>query len=339
MQQPTPGATQTPDLSVVLVTPDTYETIRRTVRYLRAQSARARIELVIVAPSANDLAPDISELGAFGSFRVVEAGAVESVARANAAGVRAAVAPVVVFVEEHSFPQPGWAEAIIAAHRRDWAAVGPVVLNANPSSPVSWADYLIGYGKWLDRKAGAEIDFLPGHNTSYKRDLLLAYGTRLEAMLEAECVLHWDLRARGHRLYLEPAAKVAHLNFSHLSSWVRVHYYNGRVFAAARARPWGPLRRLLFAGGSPLIPVVRLWRILRDLRRAHPPLGIPPLVLPALLLGLILDAVGQMLGYAFGPGQSSRGLAALEFHRLDHVAPRDRAALAQHEASLAPGDP
>jgi hypothetical protein len=29
---------------------------------------------------------------------------------------------------------------------------------------------------------------------------LLAYGSQLEAMLEAESVLHWDLRAKGYQL-------------------------------------------------------------------------------------------------------------------------------------------
>ena len=47
-----------------------------------------------------------------------------------------------------------------------------------------------------------EVDYLPGHNSSYKRDVLLGYGDRLESMMESETVLHWDLRAKGHRLYL-----------------------------------------------------------------------------------------------------------------------------------------
>ena len=39
------------ELSVVIVTPDCYETIGKTMGYLRAQTARDRLEIVIVAPS------------------------------------------------------------------------------------------------------------------------------------------------------------------------------------------------------------------------------------------------------------------------------------------------
>jgi len=335
MQQQSPSDPAAPELSVILVTPDNYESIRRAVRYVGAQSARARIEIVIVAPSAETLGEDPNDLSTFGQHRIVEVGSVETVARANAAGVRAASAPLIAFVEEHSFPQPGWAEALIEAQKHPWAAVGPMVLNANPWSAVSWADYLTAYGKWAGPEAGGEIDFLPGHNSSYKRDILLAYGDRLESMLEAESVLHWDLRANGHRLYLEPAAKVSHVNFSRLATWIRVQHCNGLVFAAARARSWPLLRRLLYAGGSPLIPFVRLWRILSGLRSA----GLPRLVLlrtlPALVLGLTLDAAGQMLGYAFGAGEAaSNKLGAFEFHRFDHITAHDRAALAEQEAAL-----
>ena len=44
---------------------------------------------------------------------------------------------VVAFGEEHCFPEPGWAQALIDAHREDYAAVGPAMHNANPDTIVS----------------------------------------------------------------------------------------------------------------------------------------------------------------------------------------------------------
>src|SRR6266542_1885378 len=102
-----------PEMSVVIVTPDRYETIRKTVEHLRAQTVKDRLELVIVAPSAAQLALDDSALNDFFQFRVVEVGEISSIARAHAAGIRQASAPVVVLSEDHSFPEPGWAEALI----------------------------------------------------------------------------------------------------------------------------------------------------------------------------------------------------------------------------------
>ncbi len=310
-------------MSVVIATPDRYDTIRKTIACLRAQSVRADLEIVMVAPARRSLQFDPAELEPFAGHRVVEIGPIDSIGRANAAGVRAASAPIVALAEDHCFPEPGWAEALIAAHAEDWAAVGPGVRNANPSTSVSWADLFIGYGPWLLPGEAGEAAFLPGHNTSYKREVLLAYGDALASMLEAETLLHWDLRGRGYRLLFEPTAVVAHTNFSLWRSWIPIQFYNGWMFAGARQKAMPFWKRLVYMLGSPLIPVVRLARIAAPLR--------PGRLLRefascshALVIGLALDALGQMVGYATGPGDARDRVARYEFHRVDHVTSDDR---------------
>jgi hypothetical protein len=61
-------------MSVVLVTPDKYDAIRKTVEHLRAQTVLDQLEIVIVAPSAAALNFDAADLKAFGRVRVVEVG-------------------------------------------------------------------------------------------------------------------------------------------------------------------------------------------------------------------------------------------------------------------------
>ncbi len=312
-----------PELSVVLACTDSYPTIAATLERLRAQTVRDRIELVVVARSKDELAIPLAAVAGFFGSEIVEIGAFETIARANVAGVRRAHAPVVALAEDHCFPEPEWAAALLRAHEGPWAAVGPVVANANPASAVSWADYLIGYGPWADPTPSGEAELLPGHNSSYKREVLLAYGDRLEAMLASESVLHMDLRSRGERLYLSADARAAHVNFSRMASWLAVQVHNGRVFGAARARDWSLARRLFYAAASPLIPIVRCWRGARALLLPGRPRHELPRVLPALALGLALDGVGQMLGYAFGPGRSLGKLADYEFRRIDHVRPEE----------------
>src|SRR3954465_14970898 len=113
-----------PEISVVLATPDVYTTIRKTMRHLRAQSARHRIEMIIVCPSREKLGAPLDDLKDFARYVIVEIGPLRSDARARAAGVRAATVPVVAFAEDHSYPDPEWAAALIEAHRRPVAAVG-----------------------------------------------------------------------------------------------------------------------------------------------------------------------------------------------------------------------
>ncbi len=312
-----------PLLSVILATPAGYCTIRKTISHLRSQTARASLELVIVAPPQGLWDLEVDQLTEFARFQVVEIDKFQSIGQANAAGIRQAVAPIVALAEDHCFPDPQWAERLIAAHKGPWAAVGPGVRNANPNSAVSWADLFIGYGPWLSPSPSREADFLPGHNTSYKREVLLGYADQLDSMMEAETVLHWDLREKGHRLYMESTASVAHTNFSLWSSWIPAQFYNGRLFAGVRARQKSPSWRLMFVLGFPLIPVVRLWRIWAGLSSTA--LQIQFLgCLHALSIGLAIDGIGQMVGYALGTGNALEKVAKYEVDRFKHVREQDR---------------
>jgi hypothetical protein len=315
-----------PALSVIVISPDTYQTVARTIRRVRAQNVCAQLEIVLVLPSAASAGGEGNDLAGFCRNQVVEVGEMTSTARARAEGVRRATAPVVAFVEDHSFPAKGWAEALIRAHHEPWAAVGPAIANANPRSLVSWVNLIIEYAEWMEPVPAGIVSHLPGHNGSYKRELLLEYGDRLEQMLEAESILQWDLREKGHKLYLEPAARTYHQNFSALASWIPLRLDGGRLFASARARNWPFWRRLLYAASSPLIPFVRFGRIIRELKQPGRAPGLLPRVLPLLFLGLVVDGMGEMIGYAFGVGQAMKRLSDMEFHRERYLTHRDRLA-------------
>src|SRR6478752_5925097 len=99
-------------LSVVLVAGGGLTGIARTMRHLRAQTARDRIELIVVAESARTV--DCNALGGdvFAACRVVEVGPIEQRGDAAAKGIRAATAPIVAMIEDHSYPEPEWAEAL-----------------------------------------------------------------------------------------------------------------------------------------------------------------------------------------------------------------------------------
>jgi hypothetical protein len=312
-----------PELSVILITPDSFATIRQTVRSLARQSIRDRIELVILSPSDARIEVDAQLAALFGSVRVIAIPSVTPTGPARVAAVRAARAPVVAFAEDHCFPAAGWAEALVRAHREAYAAVGPAIRNANPATLVSWADLFIGYGPWLAPAVAREMDFLPGHNSSYKRAVLLEYGDALEDLMEAETVLQWDLRRKGHRLRLEPAAEAAHTNFGRWSSWLPATFFGGRAFAATRASEWSVARRLAFTAASPLIPFVRLARVVGNARRAKHRWPFLLRVLPTVAVGLAVDAAGQTLGYAFGAGTAHERMARFEWHRTNHTRNED----------------
>jgi predicted dehydrogenase len=310
--------------SVIASTTVGYRAIRTTVAHVRRQTVVSDIELVMVGPTEASLAAPDDETCGFGAVQRVAVGPVQSIAHANAAGVRRASGRIVALTEDHCFPEPGWAAALVVAHRDDVAVVGPVVENANPGTAVSEADFVIGYGPWMAPMQAREMAFLPGHNSSYKRDDLLALGGRLERMLEAETVLHMEWAARGLRLRVEPAARARHVNYSRWASWLPVQFLAGRLFAGQRAAAWPRRRRWFYAAASPLIPAVRFWRCAAEFRRPGRRAGRLWRIAPALAIGLALDGAGQCLGYLAGPGDAMVRLARYEFNRIDHVRAEER---------------
>lgn len=306
----------TPTLSAILLTPDRFDRLRQVIAALQSQTIRDQLEIVLVAPSSSALAFDEQALAGFNSYQVVLLGKpMLSTSEARAVGIRAARAPVIVLCEDHCFPDPTWAEHLVAAHRQSWAAVGPAVRNGDPISLVSWADFFIGYSEWAVPTTSGKREHLPGHNSSYKRDLLLGYGSGLANMLNAESVLHWDLRRQGYELFLQADAVTSHINFSKLTTWIVVHRYSGRSFAALRAASWPRHRRLLYAAASPLIPLVRLRRIWREIRKPGRFDGALLRLGVLVILGLLNDGIGQMIGYAFGPGQVTARLSYYELYQ------------------------
>ena len=177
------GSGLVPRISVVVVLQCGSETFRLALARLRAQTVASALECIIVAPSRKELNLAPEELEGFFTHQILELGPLEGEGVAKAAGVAAATAPLVAFMEDHSYPEPCWAEALIEAHRRgDFAAVGPVLLNANPGSAVSWGGFLVYYGPWMAARPQQEVRHLPGNQSCYRRDVLLEYGSRLPEM-------------------------------------------------------------------------------------------------------------------------------------------------------------
>ena len=234
-----------PRLGVVMVVGECRDRGQHALERLCAQSAidAMRIVVVDVAPqgvrplSAPDKAP----------VEIVRLPGVPEWAPARRAGVERLTTPVVAFVEEHCFTDPGWAEALIEAHEGPWATVGYSFRNANPDSYVSRSAMLTDYGLWLEPATRGPAQNLPGNNVSYKRDAFLALGDRLEAAFGSDFVAHEAFRERGLPMFLETRARAAHLNFTTVWETGLTNYIWCRAMAARRANAagWSPLRRTL----------------------------------------------------------------------------------------------
>jgi hypothetical protein len=310
-------------LSVVLPT-DTWDTIHPVVERLRRQTVASTIEVVLVVPESGAASFARMPREGFGAVAVVTVEAILPLARARAAGVGAATAPLVFLGETHSYPQPTWAEAIVAAAaaRDDIAVFVPVFGNANPNGALSWSAFLLDYGGWQDGHHGGEIDGVPIFNSVYRRRVLTEVADPGLALGHGDAMaLH--LRAHGHRALIVPAARLDHVNIAQRRAWIRERLSTGRLLAANRASVWGWARRIAYAGAFPLIAAVLARRALPSAYR-HGGAAAPAGTVPAMLAAITLKAFGEALGYAGGGSPRVEESAdEFELHKLSYAA-RDR---------------
>ena len=311
-----------PALSVVLVTPDGYPDIETTVRHIRAQTIARDLELLIVAPDASRVHVAEAVQAELHGVRIVEVQPLKSLAVAKAAAVSHATAPVIAFAEDHSFPDPGWGAALLEAHSLGYAGVAPRMKNANPASSLSWAAMFLHFGGAVDPDGPSEPDYPnASHNMSYRRDVLTEIGAPLGRLMLAELFLHDELRRRGHRMRLHPTAVTRHVNMSRLRPALRHAWVGGRLYGGLRQAfgGWSLVRRIVYAGGSPLIPVLRLGRLIPEMRRTAVGQAALRRALPAMGLILTVHAAGEAAGYLFGVGDSDTTYSLFETRRYRHV--------------------
>lgn len=295
------------ELSVVIVAGDagTRAGLERTMQSVRAQASFEHMEVVIVDCSAPGTA------GLKGSdhpnVRTIKMPRDSTtMAQARAEGVRQAKAPIVAFLDEHSFAMAGWAQALIEAHKGPWAGVGGEIYNLSSAVGVADPIYLMGHGRWIPPAQRGEVELLPSHDTCYKKEILLGYGDELPFLLMAEPVLMWKLRKDGYRLFLEPDVKSMH-GYTVNPLTLVAFYAWSRCFGHARASvfdwPWS--KRVMHALATPIIPWARSFNLFKMLLKKRPAsLWVFFTGLPFILLAQYGAVIGEAVGMLFGKGNT-----------------------------------
>ena len=209
--------------------------------------------------------------------------------------------------------EAGWAAGLLAAYDEGADAAGPVFRNGNPESRSSAAGFLAHYGTFADPPPPPPWPDLPGHNSSYRRELLLAFGDELAGLLELEYLMHARMLREGSRLVLERRARVRHVNVSRRRSAPprglprRAHL---RCGARARLAARAPDPQ---AAAWPLIAVVRTRRHAADAQR----IGVArtPGLIAALAVRLACTSAGEAVGLLAGAGAADVPMLEMELRR------------------------
>ena len=316
-----------PTLSVIMITEDKYEVCRRTISYLLAQSVVDQIEFVLVGPSRGVMQVDEAELAPFHSFKIIEIGKVNSTGQGLAAGTLGSTADLVTYAEEHGFPPANLFEVMLRnAGEKNYQAYGWSIEPSNPGA-VAWAHIYAQFAEAVAPRPSGEVSRLGGHQSMYRRALLMEYKENLVDLFGSEAVLQEVLARRGIKLFMVGEVANGHTQISNF--WLYIwHEFNAqRTFAVARLRnlEWGWGRRLVYVAGSPMIPFLRLRRALPFVRSTGRWNQLMPQIGLIMFAANCAGALGEALGYLTGSSEkASSERSKIELDRYSYVSKADR---------------
>ena len=226
-------------------------------------------------------------------------------------GAEACESEFVAFLEDTTWPSPGWRIAILAGFDDPKvAAVGGPVEISSALPARARALGVAEYGRFhpavlgLATNSARPATRLPGNNLAYRRDCLLAaLQQSAHGLIEGE--VNDRLRARGLRLVLHRGMLATYagqdLNGIRLSTRLQ----HGRLYGAGRStgQPW--TRRLTLCAKASLLPIVLSARALGSAARAMPPAKLPAVAIWICLMESAW-ALGEAIGYMAGEGRSLR---------------------------------
>lgn len=288
-----------PDLSVVVASVNGWEVLEATLQSLDAQPERPSMEIIVVEAVGGSVR---ERLRAHQPEVVVIEAERMPIPKLRHLGVCRAQGELVAILEDHGQVAPGWAASLLEAHEGPWAAVGGAVENGKRGL-VNWAVFFCEYTPYMKPVLEGEATDLPGNNIAYKRPYLMRHAQVLEQG-KWESWINDCLRADGVKLASTNAAVVHHIKPFRLGYFLVQRFHFARSYAGMRRGDQSPLTRLIYGFGSLALPAMLMARVTKTVLAKKRNLGWFLVTSPLVGLFLTVGAVGEMVGYLLGPGNS-----------------------------------
>lgn len=280
-----------PELSVVIGSNNALGSIREC---LSALAAQRDAEIIIVDNSTDGTAEVIKR--EFPHLKLISAPGAALMPELWEAGIRQSNGEIVAITTSHFVPRLDWVEQILRAHDSPYTGIGGAIENDPQADLTCWAIYFCRYSQFMLPFAEREVQHFAGDNASYKRRALeLCEQTRRDGFWET--LVHIEFAKMGLPMLLTPAIIVQHQKSFDVRGFIKQRFEHGKQFGASRVCRISLPRRCAYILLSPLIPVVFLLRIAREVfgKRGH--VGKFLLALPVLTLFLLSWTAGELRGY------------------------------------------
>lgn len=272
------------------------------------RTQRAAIDAVggemIVADGSDKPAPPQDQIGARTTWIKAPG---EGVLQLRRHAYPLARGPIIGQTEDHCVLGADWGTTALALHAEhpEAAVIGGVVENGSPKRPEDWAVFFVGHFRDMPGVGRARrVPIVGLTNVTYKRhalddlDLTREFGVN-------EAVHQRMLAARGETLLIDDRLRVSHIQSQGLAGMLRISWHSARTQAGMRREHMTPsaVVRLLAAPLSPIVYGALITSAVA--RQRYEPRAFVS-CLPVLVGLLGLRAIGEIVGYAAGMGDSAR---------------------------------
>ena len=293
-----------PKLSVVVASVNGWSMLGPTLRSIDASPERSAIEVIVVEAAGCETLREVREHRPAVEVIEVDPAVERTIPGLRYLGVVRARGDLVAILEDHVEVDPGWASALIEAHEGPWGAVGGVVENGRDGL-VNWAAFFCEYAPYMGPVSEGESADLPGNNIAYKRPHLLRHAGELERG-RWESWINDKLRRDGVPIASTNRAVVRHIKPFRLGHFLGQRFHFARSFAGMRRVDQSVAKRWVYGIGSVALPAILTLRVTRTALAKRRDLGMFAASLPLIALFHCVGAVGEMVGYLVGPGDSLR---------------------------------
>ena len=221
-----------------------------------------------------------------------------------AAGIARSRGEIIAVTDSSCVVSSGWASSILRAHESEWPVIGGTVDMKAKEKLVNWAAYFCDYGQFMSSVSAGATTAVAGNNFSAKRGALKIGSEFVENEFWKT---HWcrSLQANGIELFLDPAISVRCDKKYEPLAFLARRFHQGRCFAGIRRGGMSTPKRLLFAAGTSILPLLLTVRVARSVMRQKGFRGKFLMSLPVILAASVLWSAGEAVGYLTGPGTSA----------------------------------
>ena len=202
-----------PKISVIICTHNSESLIKQCISSIKSQNfPSSEFEIIVIDDESKDNTINIVKSEGVDNLVLVEPC---SLGHARNIGVKKARGKIIAFIDSDCIAKDGWLKTIKKELETNQGISGPV-FNGNPQSLIAWTEYFMEFSEFNEYKKRSIIDFAPGCNQAYKKDVILNAGGFTNSRMSEDVVFGHSLKKLGVKITFVPELQIIHFCRSEL---------------------------------------------------------------------------------------------------------------------------